>query len=153
MRSIAVFLIAWILSSVPAFAQEAAWVKITLPSGAHFRAEVFDTPESRTRGLMFRDSLEKDAAALFIFDRPGRYGFWMKNCRIPLDIVWLDDRHRVVDIAADVPSCPGEYCPIYTPAADATFAIEFTAGTAARAGIVRESRIRFDLGARSRGPR
>ena len=28
---------------------------------------------------------------LFVFDTPGKYGFWMKDMRFAIDILWLKD--------------------------------------------------------------
>ena len=42
---------------------------------------------------------------LFVFDEPGRYPFWMQNCLIPIDIIWLDAAGKVVQVAAAVPPC------------------------------------------------
>jgi len=54
-----------------------------------FQAEVSRTPESRSKGLSFRDKLCFDCAMLFVFDQPGQYGFWMKDMRFPIDILWI----------------------------------------------------------------
>ena len=55
--------------------------------------EVADTPEARARGLMGRESLPACCGMLFTDLEGG--AFWMKGCRIPLDIVFLDDSGRV----------------------------------------------------------
>lgn len=126
-----------------AFAADASKTVVTAPSGARFTAEIFDTPESRQRGLMFRESMKPDGAALFIFDQPGRWGFWMKNCRFAIDIIWLDPQRRVVDVKPKAPPCSDLYCPVYAPSRDASYVVEFPAGTADRTGIVPGAKLRF----------
>ena len=55
-----------------------------------FIVEIADTEEERRKGLMFREALCEECGMLFVFDHPQKYGFWMKNVKIPLDIVYID---------------------------------------------------------------
>ncbi|WP_375172828.1 DUF192 domain-containing protein [Pseudooceanicola sp.] len=67
---------------------------------ARFRVEVADTGASRATGLMHRDSLPQGAGMLFVYPRPQvAVAFWMKNTRIPLDIIYMDSAGRVQRIA------------------------------------------------------
>lgn len=78
--------------------------RIRLLSGdtvASFSIEVVRTPPERARGLMFRPSLARDAGMLFVFDPPQPVSFWMKNTMIPLDMVFIDDTGRVVNVEAN----------------------------------------------------
>jgi uncharacterized membrane protein (UPF0127 family) len=55
----------------------------------------------------------------------------MKNCRVPLDILWLDGSFRVVHVAAEQPPCPADGpCPSIVPMREARYTLEFAAGTA-----------------------
>jgi uncharacterized membrane protein (UPF0127 family) len=60
--------------------------------------EVAKTPEERAQGLMNRKQLGKDEGMLFIFEREGYHGFWMKNTLIPLSIAFMDKEGRIVGI-------------------------------------------------------
>jgi uncharacterized membrane protein (UPF0127 family) len=69
---------------------------------------------------------------LFLFEDTDRHSFWMKDCKVALDIVWLDASLRVVWTAVDRAPCPavGE-CPSIAPPYPARYVVEFAAGTVA----------------------
>ena len=50
------------------------------------------------KGLMYRESLDDDHGMLFLFDRPDKRGFWMKNTRIPLDIGYFDSSGQLLEV-------------------------------------------------------
>lgn len=57
-----------------------------------------DTPEKRKKGLMHRQYLEENAGMFFLFDRPDQLCFWMKNTRVPLDILLINKQGTIVEI-------------------------------------------------------
>lgn len=60
---------------------------------------IADDDATRSKGLMHSRPLQPSEAALFVFDKPGAYGFWNKNVSYPIDIVFMDEDMQVVDIA------------------------------------------------------
>src|SRR5947199_10180370 len=85
-----------------------AVIPLKLPSGKVLQTEVMVSDEDRQMGLMFRPSLPLDHGMLFIFAQPDFHRIWMKNCKFPIDIVWLDGEARVVKVAQRVPRCKAE---------------------------------------------
>ena len=120
-------------------------IPLTLPSGKALQAEVMVKDEDRMMGLMFRPSLAADRGLLFVFDEIDFHGIWMKNCRFPIDIVWLDEDHRVVHVAEAVPPCRADPCPVYQPLRKAAYVVELNAGQARREKASLGSRLEFAL--------
>jgi uncharacterized membrane protein (UPF0127 family) len=138
-------LLAACLSSVGEAAPE---VPLKLPSGKSLTVEVMISDADRQRGLMFRESLAQDRGLLFVFESAGHYPFWMKNCKFPIDILWLDENARVVYVAENVPPCRKDPCPNYgpsPPARPAVYVLEINAGQSKREKIVRGSKLDFKL--------
>jgi uncharacterized membrane protein (UPF0127 family) len=101
--------------------------------------------EDRAMGLMFRPSLAADHGMLFVFDQPDFHGIWMKNCKFPIDILWLDAARKVVHLAESVPPCKREPCPVYTPMSTASYVVELSAGQARREKAIVGSTVKFEL--------
>ena len=120
-------------------------IPLTLPSGKVLQAEVMVKDEDRAMGLMFRPSLPLDRGLLFVFEDLDFHGIWMKNCRFPIDIVWLDEERRVVQVAEAVPPCKAEPCPVYQPMKKAAYVVEINAGQARREKATLGSRLEFAL--------
>lgn len=66
--------------------------------GARVVAEVVFDDTFRRKGLMHRRQLPVNRGMLFVYPRPERLGFWMKNTLIPLSIAFIDDEGKVLQI-------------------------------------------------------
>ena len=110
-----------------------AELTIASASGSHkFTVEVATTPGQMEQGLMFRRSLAADAGMIFDYGVPSLAAMWMKNTLIPLDMLFVDAKGRIVNIRER--AVPGSLDTI--PAAGPVRAtIELNGGTAARLGI------------------
>jgi uncharacterized membrane protein (UPF0127 family) len=81
---------------------------------------------------MGREKIGPREGMIFVFDDDSRHSFWMKDCKVALDLVWLDANGRVVFTAVDRPPCPATGdCPSILPPVPARFVVEFAAGTVA----------------------
>ena len=94
-----------------------------------FRAEVADTDETRARGLGGRQELGKSEGMLFVTEKDGDIPIWMKDMRIPIDIVWLDAKKKVVHVKRDAwpDNEPHE---VYHTPVPARYVLELPAGSA-----------------------
>ena len=110
---------------------------VTLPDGAVIQAEVKVTGEEMARGMMFRDSLASDKGMLFIHSAPGTNAYWMHNCHIALDIIWMNPAHRVVEISANTPPCQAQPrdCPSYGGHFPAQYVLELGSGEARKHSV------------------
>ncbi len=120
-------------------------VPVTTPAGVTILAELADTTEKRARGLMFRESLPKDRGMLFTFPEPQHWTFWMKNTRIPLDIIWMDRNRKIVHVERNVPGCnrTDDGCPQYQPNEEASYVLELAAGMADALKLHRGVKLQF----------
>ena len=120
----------------PIAAQAPEWAVAIFPSGTEFNLEIAAKPGKRALGYMFRERVGPNEGMLFIFDAADRHGIWMKNCKVALDIIWLDEQLRVVEIARNRQPCPesGE-CPSVAPFRPARYVLEVAAGVTAKEGL------------------
>jgi uncharacterized membrane protein (UPF0127 family) len=111
--------------------------KVTLPGGQSIRAEVEMTDLDMQKGMMFRDSLPRGRGMLFIHQTPGLYPYWMFQVKIPLDMIWMDASHRIVEISPDTPPCTtkASLCANYGGHQTAQFVLELGGGEAHRLGL------------------
>jgi uncharacterized protein len=121
-----------------------SWVEL---AGERYIVEVANDDAERAQGLMFRDSMEPDRGMLFIHDRQERLAYWMKNTRIPLDILYFDEQRKLVSQQRGVPPCSlGDRCPPYPSKAVARYVLELNAGQAERLGLQDGAELRFGPG-------
>ena len=63
-----------------------------------YKVEVACTEEDRIKGLQGRESLDEDKGMLFVFDEPDTIDFWMKDTKIPLDIIFINEDMEVISV-------------------------------------------------------
>ena len=98
-------------------------------AGQTFEVEIADEPREQALGLMFREQMPADAGMLFIFPEENPRSFWMKNCRIPLDILFFDRDMKLINVHHSVPPCRTSQCPSYPSKAPAQYVLELNGGT------------------------
>ena len=110
-------------------------IPLTVTSGSKrhpFRVEVAASGPEQARGLMFRTELGPDEGMIFPYRSPQILGFWMKNTPLPLDIIFIDEDGRIINIAAQ--TTPYSLESVYSDRA-AMAVLEIPGGRAAQLGI------------------
>ncbi len=120
-------------------------IAVKTPSGVVIQAELADTALKRAQGLMFREHLADDRGMLFIFGDAQPWTFWMKNTKIPLDIIWMDAKKIIVHIERNTPICTrqDDGCPQYHSQEGALYVLELGAGRAAALQLQRGVKLSF----------
>jgi len=117
------------------------WVEL---KGKRYMVEVADDDAERMRGLMFRDSMAADRGMLFVHEREEPQAYWMKNTKIPLDILYFDSSRRLVSAQKRVPPCSaGDRCPPYPSEGNVLYVLELNAGTADAIGVAKGDELTF----------
>lgn len=90
--------------------------------------ETAETLKEKRTGLMYREKLAPNTGMVFLYDDYYEQSFWMKNVKIPLDIIFLRDK-KIVKIYHKVKPCKeGYYCPIYYSGCPVNKVIELNGG-------------------------
>jgi uncharacterized protein len=129
----------------PAGAAMKAGSRVVLPSGTAISVEVAQTDQEKAQGLMFRESIPKDAGMVFPFDGLEFRPFWMKNCHFPLDMIYATKDGTIVDVLRNVPPCAPDPAPCesVTPKAKADTILEVNAGVADANGAVPGAKVKW----------
>ena len=127
MAAILLILIAGTLYAGYVFFKPAGTTQIVI-AGVTLNVEIAATAADQQKGLSDRDSMAPDHGMLFVFDSEGNWGFWMKDMRFPLDIIWFDSQRDAVFIEQDLLPCTLQDCPIHTPPVKAKYVLEVNAG-------------------------
>ncbi|OHA85158.1 MAG: hypothetical protein A2408_03460 [Candidatus Yonathbacteria bacterium RIFOXYC1_FULL_52_10] len=98
--------------------------------GVPIEIEIVDTLSTREQGLSGRTTLGEREGMLFVFETAEVYRFWMKDMMFPLDIIWIGEDWRVVDITHN--ALPTSYPATFAPQTPARYVLEVPAGTAKR---------------------
>jgi uncharacterized membrane protein (UPF0127 family) len=110
---------------------------IVLPGGQVIKTEfVYDTAGA-LRGMQFRNSIAPDHGMLYAHRIPGKYGYWMYQTLIPLDMIWMDPKNKVVEIVENAPPCKtaASQCPHYGGNEVAQYVLELGAGMVKKYGV------------------
>ena len=85
---------------------------------------------------------------LFVFENKGPYGFWMKDMKFAIDIIWIDENKNILDIVANTAPQPGKKdkeLTVYKPRDDALYVLEFNAGLANLNNLQIGDKVSFEL--------
>ncbi len=138
LRHLAIFLVLAVALTIGFFvfqvvprALRPAEARLVIDEKADFKVDIVDNPISRARGLSGREQLEEDKGMLFVFDFPGMYGFWMKDMKFPIDIVWISEG-VIVGVADNLQPNDGPDRMVYYPPIGVDMVLEINAGMAGK---------------------
>jgi uncharacterized membrane protein (UPF0127 family) len=109
--------------------------------------EIADTPEARIKGLMERWSFPDLHGMLFIFDRAEAQGFWMHNTPLSLDMIFVDENRRILNMAESTTPMSKQ---TYGSRGPAKYVVEVRAGFSKRHGIEEGMSIQWQAKAKVR---
>lgn len=128
-------------------------IKYVHIAGQNIQVELALTPQEQAQGLSGRRGLKEGEGMLFVFPRPGKYSFWMKNMNFPIDIIWLADPPllseggarggdlKVIYIKKDAQ--PESYPETYEPDRNAKYVLEVTAGFSQKNNLRAGDKVQF----------
>lgn len=94
--------------------------------------EVVESDAARMQGLSGREEVPDDYGMLFVFPEKKKYGFWMKDMKVSIDIFWLADNGTIVGIEHSV--SPDTYPTAFISPAPVRYVLETRAGMAQARG-------------------
>jgi uncharacterized protein len=97
-----------------------------------FHIELADTDAEREQGLMYRPDMADDHGMLFDFGTTRNVMMWMKDTKLPLDMLFITSDYKVATIAKN--AVPYSQDIIYSKVPVA-YVLELKAGTVDRLGI------------------
>jgi len=104
----------------------------TLPTarinGFELQLDIVRTPEEKARGLSDRESLAENMGMLFVYEKPVLPGFWMKDMKFPIDIIWIDAGKKIVDITENL--VPETFSQLFYPRSPVLYVLEVNANWA-----------------------
>jgi hypothetical protein len=103
--------------------------------GETYTVELAFQRHVRQKGLMFRDQLEPNTGMLFVFAHEKPRVFYMKNCLIDLDILFMKASGEIAQITTMKVPEPGKPLIYYRCETPVQYAMELSAGTVACLGL------------------
>lgn len=90
------------------------------------KVAIANTPLKRIKGLSGKEEIQENEGMLFIFAQPGYYAIWMKKMNFPIDIIWLDENLRIVEIKKNIR--PDSWPQSFTSSLSAQYVLELKSG-------------------------
>ena len=100
-------------------------------NGINFKVKTVFSEKDIQKGMMNRD-FDNTFNGMFFMLRDGEHCFWMKNCIVPLDIIFIQD-DEIVKIHHNCPPCFEEECVNYCSSGN--YVLEVAGGTCRNSDI------------------
>jgi uncharacterized membrane protein (UPF0127 family) len=121
--------------------------KAVLEDGTEVSLRLAKTPEEQRLGLSHVKELPENEGMLFIYKSRRKLSFWMKDCYIPLDLIWLSENGTVFHIVHNAKPWPPGTDPskLESYSAYGNYVLELAGGVAKKKGIKIGSKIKLSL--------
>lgn len=101
-------------------------IKFVKVAGQNIKVDLALTKETQAQGLSGLINLAENSGMLFVFEKPGKYFFWMKGMNFPIDIIWLAEDMKVVYIKKNAQ--PEAFLETFGPEVDTKYVLEVVSG-------------------------
>jgi len=101
-------------------------------NGQMINVSIARTEDEQAQGLSGRAPLASNEGMLFLFDKPDRIGFWMKDMNFSIDMIWIGPDRRILYIVPN--AAPETYPHVFVPPAPSAVVLEVAANMASRLG-------------------
>jgi uncharacterized membrane protein (UPF0127 family) len=132
----------WMRSKKPTTTIPTVCFQIEGPKDLCVEVEVADTHRARSKGLMYRETLDDKAGMLFIFPREEVQHFWMKNTYIPLDMIFIGKDLKVVGVVENAVPMTETLLTVGKPS---KYVLEVNGGWSASQGIKNGYKVQINL--------
>lgn len=95
--------------------------------------EVAKTSQQQQQGLMHRKYLCPKCGMIFVYPRDAMQSFWMKNTYIPLDMIFVNSKGKIINIYID--TIPNNSQIIYSSDEPVQYIIELNANIVQKLNI------------------
>lgn len=106
-------------------------------AGTLVNVEIVYSGHDKEIGLTEHANLQPNEGMWFIFDESKAYPFWTKGMDFPIDIIWVDENYKIVDLKENLQPCNIDSCAQYRAKVPIRYALEVPAG------FVRSNRIQI----------
>ena len=110
-------------------------------NNTQFKVKIAVTPEAIRKGMQ-KQRFQDENEGMFFIVKEQEHCYWMKDCIIPLDIIFIQDG-EVVKIYNDCRPCNEEECPKYCSNADRV--LEIGGGMSKKFGIKEGDTVNLQL--------
>lgn len=109
------------------------------------KVEVADSSKEIEKGLMYREELSYESGMIFIMPYERDWHFWMKNTKIPLDMIFVDKNLDIIHVKERAEPCLTENCESYNSNNSVNYIIEVNAGWTFDKGVKAGDKVMFNI--------
>lgn len=118
---------------------------IVIIAGQEVKVKIAKTPSQKELGLGKVKNLPEDQGMLFIYDNYIIPGYWMKDMKFPIDIIWIKD-NMVMGYEKDLkPQADNINLPTYQPKTFINYVLEVNSGFVDKYGLQIGDKVKLSI--------